>query len=81
MSAHRSGRLSYDQAVAARGCEYCADDQNMYFGHVLQVGSSEASGKLLLRCPHCGWLYEAAPRGPRDATPISAAEAAARFPE
>jgi hypothetical protein len=65
--------------MAERGCEYCADDQNMYFGHVVQIGSSEASGRLLLKCPRCGWLYERSPRGRNDATRISAAEAATRF--
>ena len=67
--------------MAERGCEYCVDDHNMYFGHVMQIGSSEASAKLLLKCPRCGWLYEMSPRGPNNATPISAAEAATRFPD
>jgi hypothetical protein len=67
--------------MAERGCEYCADDQNMYFGHVVQIGSSEASGKVLLKCPHCEWLYETSPRGSNNATRISAAEAATRSPD
>ena len=62
-----------------RGCEYCADDGNMYFGHVEQIGSSELLGKLLLRCPRCGWLYQASAAGPKDAIHISAAEASQRF--
>ena len=67
--------------MAERGCEYCADDQNMYFGHVVQIKSSDALGKLLLGCPRCGWFYETSRWGPNDATPISASDAATRFPE
>lgn len=39
-----------------RGCEFCRDEQNMYFGHVEQLASNEDKG-VLLRCPQCGWLY------------------------
>jgi len=39
-----------------RGCDFCRDDQNMHFGYVEQVASNEDKG-VLLRCPHCGWLY------------------------
>ncbi len=65
--------------MSDRGCEYCADDANMYFGHVAQIGSNETLRKLLLRCPRCGWLYEASASGPKDATHISATDAAERF--
>jgi hypothetical protein len=51
----------------------------MYFGHVKQVGSNESTRMLLLRCPQCGWLYEASPIGPTDATPISPERAADRY--
>jgi len=40
------------------GCDYCADDQNRFFGRVEQIASSEAEGSLLLRCPRCASLYE-----------------------
>jgi hypothetical protein len=65
--------------VIDRGCQYFADDANMYYGHVEQIGSSEALRKVLLRCPRCSWLYEASASGPKDATHISASEAAERF--
>lgn len=42
--------------VDERGCDYCRDDQNLHFGHVVPVASDEDKG-VLLRCPHCGWLY------------------------
>jgi hypothetical protein len=38
-----------------RGCDYCRDDQSMYYGHVEQFASNEDRG-VLLRCPRCGWL-------------------------
>jgi hypothetical protein len=66
--------------VSERGCNYCADDDNMYFGHVEQIGSSEALQMILLRCPRCGWLYQASASGPNDATRISSADAAECFP-
>jgi len=65
--------------VNERGCDYCADDENMYFGHVRQIGSSDSRGKLLLECPRCGWLYEASPIGPKGATHLTAEQAAERF--
>jgi hypothetical protein len=68
-----------DRSRAHRGCDYCADDGNMYFGHVEQVASAEETRSLLLRCPRCGWLYEAHAVGPSDATPISAEQARRRF--
>lgn len=49
------------------GCDYCADDQNRWYGHVTQIGSDDARQTILLRCPRCGALYENAPQG-EDAT-------------
>lgn len=40
----------------ARGCEYCANDQNLHH-HMTQVAADEDQG-ILLRCPRCGALYE-----------------------
>lgn len=62
-----------------RGCDYCADDANMYFGHLEQIASDEGRQTLLLGCPRCHWLYEASPRGPKDARQISESEARTRF--
>jgi hypothetical protein len=62
-----------------RGCDYCADDQNMFFGHVEQIASSERARTILLRCPRCGWLYETTPRCEARATPLSERIARERF--
>jgi hypothetical protein len=62
-----------------RGCDYCADDQNIFFGHIEQVASSEQSQTILLRCPRCGWLYETTPGGEATATHLSQPEARERF--
>jgi hypothetical protein len=34
-----------------RGCDYCADEQNMHYGHVDQIASSESHRTVLIRCP------------------------------
>ena len=73
--------MPLNHADSDRGCDYCADDANMYFGHVEQVASNEAAQMLLLRCPRCGSLYEVAPRGAAQATRLTEAEATARFPD
>jgi DNA-directed RNA polymerase subunit M/transcription elongation factor TFIIS len=67
------------QQSAERGCGYCASDDNMFYGHVKQIGSDDVTRTLLLRCPQCGWLYVTSPRGPKDATPISEQEAHRRY--
>lgn len=66
--------------VADRGCSYCADEANMYFGHVQQIASDERSRTLLLRCPHCGALYQISASGPADARRISEKQAMHAFP-
>jgi hypothetical protein len=66
-------------ASDGRGCGYCADDQNMFFGHVQQVSSSEQRGTLLVRCPHCGWHYEITPRGDARSHHLSEEVARERF--
>ena len=58
-----------------RGCDYCADDNNMYFGHVAQIASNEDRRTLLLKCPHCGWLYETHPTGKPGAEHLSSTQA------
>jgi hypothetical protein len=42
------------------GCDYCANDEYRWFGHVTQVGSRivQGEGLILLRCPRCNTLYE-----------------------
>lgn len=62
-----------------RGCGYCADDQNMFFGHVQQISSNEKRGTLLLQCPQCGWLYETTARGKARADHLSGEVARERF--
>jgi hypothetical protein len=62
------------------GCDYCADDQNRWFGHVTQIGSSEESGLILLRCPRCGALYEDSPVGVVRTRRLTASEAADLYP-
>jgi hypothetical protein len=68
-----------DAYSLGRSCDYCADDSNMYYGHVEQIDSSEARQTLLLRCPCCGSLYEISPRGAMEATRLTDREAAERF--
>jgi phage FluMu protein Com len=63
----------------SRGCEYCEDDQNVFFGHVEQMASSSLTGTILLRCPRCGWLYETTPRGDATTTRLSEKVAHERF--
>jgi hypothetical protein len=51
------GRFArYGLPVESRGCNFCRDDQNLQFGHVELLSSSEATGLLLL-CPCCQCLY------------------------
>ena len=57
------------------GCEYCADDQNRFFGHVTQIASSEERQMLLLRCPRCGAFYENTARGADRTRRLSESEA------
>lgn len=64
--------------VEQRGCDFCGDDQNMHFGHVEQVASSEAKG-LLLRCPRCGWLYLDPRDGITEPYPIDRSDASRWF--
>jgi len=62
-----------------RGCDYCADDQNMFYGHVEQVASNEERRTILLCCPRCAWFYEIHPTGAAEAQPMTEEEARARF--
>jgi hypothetical protein len=63
------------------GCDYCRDDQNRWYGHVTQIGSSEERRTLLLRCPRCGALYENTPEGPDQTRRLSEADAGRLFPD
>jgi hypothetical protein len=50
-----------EEGTDDRGCEFCADETNLLYGHVPQVGSSEGRRTVLLRCPRCGSWYEQDP--------------------
>jgi hypothetical protein len=63
------------------GCDYCADDQNRLYGHVIQVASNDARRMILLRCPRCSALYENSPRGPDRARRLIEDEASVLFPD
>ena len=62
------------------GCEYCRDDQNRWYGHVTQIGSSEDRGTLLLRCPLCHALYEDWPSEANPTRRLTEQEAEDLFP-
>jgi hypothetical protein len=62
------------------GCEYCAEDQNRFFGHVEQIADDEEREMILILCPHCGALYENTPAGEDQTRRLTEAEAEALFP-
>jgi hypothetical protein len=62
------------------GCDYCADDQNRWCGHVTQIGSDETRRMILLRCPRCEALYENAPQGDDQTRRLTEDEARTLFP-
>jgi len=62
------------------GCEYCADDDNRFFGHVTQVATDEERGFILLRCPRCGALYENTAGGFDETRRLTESEARRVFP-
>jgi hypothetical protein len=62
------------------GCEYCADDQNRFFGHVEQIADDEERRMILIRCPRCGTLYENTPAGEDQSRRLTEEEAEALFP-
>jgi hypothetical protein len=62
------------------GCDYCADDQNRWHGHVAQIGANEERGTILLRCPQCGALYENTAGGDDRTRRLTTAEAARLYP-
>lgn len=63
------------------GCDYCADDQNRWYGHLEQIGSSEERRMILLRCPKCETLYENTPKGDDTTRRLSETEAAELYPD
>jgi hypothetical protein len=63
------------------GCDYCADWDNRMFGHVTQVSWSETRGRILIRCPRCGALYENAPEGEDETRRITEDEAISLYPD
>jgi hypothetical protein len=62
------------------GCEYCADEQNRFYGHVTQLGHSDETGSLLLRCRRCSTLYEVTEGVGSKTIRLSTDEAKRRFP-
>jgi len=62
------------------GCEYCADDGNLLFGHATQVATDEERGFILLRCPRCGALYENTAGGFDETRRLTESEARRVFP-
>jgi len=62
------------------GCDYCADDQNRWHGHVTQIGSDETRQMILLRCPRCRALYENAPQGEDETRRLTEDEARTLYP-
>jgi uncharacterized C2H2 Zn-finger protein len=61
------------------GCEYCADDQNRWYGHVRQIGTHADDSLRLLQCPRCHALYEMDGQGARTVR-LAVAEARQRYP-
>ncbi len=68
-------------APAEFGCDYCADDQNRWYGHVTQIASDEKRRMLLSRCPRCATLYENTPDGEDKTRRLTEAQAASLFPD
>ncbi|MGO9341086.1 MAG: hypothetical protein ACLQQB_10155 [Solirubrobacteraceae bacterium] len=63
------------------GCDYCANDQNRWYGHVTQIASDEQRRMILIRCPRCGTLYENTPDGEDKTRRLTAGEAQGLFPD
>ena len=61
------------------GCDFCADEQNRFFGHVTQIASDDATGLVLLRCPRCEAYYENTPAGADNTTRLSPDQAHQRY--
>jgi hypothetical protein len=62
------------------GCDYCADDQSRFYGHITQISSNEERRTILLRCPRCGALYENTPAGTDRMRRLTPEEARELFP-
>jgi hypothetical protein len=45
------------------GCDYCADADNRYYGHVTRVAQRDDYDFVLMRCPKCQAFYEETPAG------------------
>ena len=62
------------------GCDYCADNQNRWFGHVEQIAADEERRMILIRCPRCRALYQNTPAGNDETRRLTEDEAQALFP-
>jgi hypothetical protein len=60
------------------GCEYCADKDNRFFGHLDQL-CDESGGVVVLRCPRCGSFYEFDDLG-RETVRLTVEQARERLP-
>jgi DNA-directed RNA polymerase subunit M/transcription elongation factor TFIIS len=63
------------------GCDFCREDQNRFYGHVTQIGSSDVLGRILMRCPRCGALYDNTPRGLDETRRLTAEQASELYPD
>jgi hypothetical protein len=63
------------------GCDYCADDQNRWYGHVKQLAASPDREMILSRCPRAETLYENTPDGEDMTRRLTEADAASLYPD
>ena len=73
--------MGHDAHVVEFGCDFCREAQNRFYGHVTQIGSSEALRRILLRCPRCGALYDNTPRGADVTRRLTAEQARELYPD
>ena len=84
---HRAaGSLNWDDGAmtdpdgSGFGCDFCADDQNRFYGHLPQRGSDEARQMILLRCPRCATYYENSVQGEDKTRRLTRQEADSLYP-
>jgi hypothetical protein len=71
----------YGRRLSSSGGDYCADDQNRWYGHVKQLAASPDREMILIRCPRCGTLYENTPAGEDMTRRLTEADAASLYPD
>jgi len=60
------------------GCDYCADEDNRFFGHLEQL-CDDTGGVVVLRRPRCGSFYEFDDLG-RETVRLTVEQARERLP-